>query len=247
MNERILAPKQQDTEEHWISISDMMAGLMIIFLFIAISYMLDVSADKKAIDKIVVTYEKLRADLYADLYEEFKDDLAKWNVVLDEDMLSMRFKEPEVLFARGSAEVRPLFREILNEFFPRYIKILSETKTNDGKYKYKDDIAEIRIEGHTSSEWEGVRDIEEVAYILNMELSQDRTRHVLNYVLQIKNPRIQQNRKWIRDNLTANGLSSSKLIRNLDGTQNPQESRRVEFRVRTNAEKRIVEILKRKE
>ena len=247
MNERILAPKQQDTEEHWISISDMMAGLMIIFLFIAISYMLDVSADKKAIDKIVVTYEKLRADLYADLYEEFKDDLAKWNVVLDEDMLSMRFKEPEVLFARGSAEVRPLFREILNEFFPRYIKILSETKTNDGEYKYKDDIAEIRIEGHTSSEWEGVRDIEEVAYILNMELSQDRTRHVLNYVLQIKNPRIQQNRKWIRDNLTANGLSSSKLIRNLDGTQNPQESRRVEFRVRTNAEKRIVEILKRKE
>ena len=246
MNDSILATKQQDTEEHWISISDMMAGLMVIFLFIAISYMLDVSADKDAIDKIVVTYEQLRADLYADLYDEFKDDLTKWNVVLDEDMLSMRFKEPEVLFARGSAEVRPLFRKILNEFFPRYIKILSETKTNDGEYKYKDDIAEIRIEGHTSSEWEGVRDIEEVAYILNMELSQDRTRHVLNYVLQIKNPRIQQNRKWIRDNLTANGLSSSKLIRNLDGTQNPQESRRVEFRVRTNAEKRIVEILKRK-
>ena len=242
MNDSILATKQQDTEEHWISISDMMAGLMVIFLFIAISYMLDVSADKDAIDKIVVTYEQLRADLYADLYDEFKDDLTKWNVVLDEDMLSMRFKEPEVLFARGSAEVRPLFRKILNEFFPRYIKILSETKTNDGEYKYKDDIAEIRIEGHTSSEWEGVRDIEEVAYILNMELSQDRTRHVLNYVLQIKNPRIQQNRKWIRDNLTANGLSSSKLIRNLDGTQNPQESRRVEFRVRTNAEKRIVEI-----
>ena len=246
MNDSILATKQQDTEEHWISISDMMAGLMVIFLFIAISYMLDVSADKDAIDKIVVTYEQLRADLYADLYDEFKDDLTKWNVVLDEDMLSMRFKEPEVLFARGSAEVRPLFRKILNEFSPRYIKILSETKTNDGEYKYKDDIAEIRIEGHTSSEWEGVRDIEEVAYILNMELSQDRTRHVLNYVLQIKNPRIQQNRKWIRDNLTANGLSSSKLIRNLDGTQNPQESRRVEFRVRTNAEKRIVEILKRK-
>ncbi len=247
MNDSILATKQQDTEEHWISISDMMAGLMVIFLFIAISYMLDVSADKDAIDKIVVTYEQLRADLYADLYDEFKDDLTKWNVVLDEDMLSMRFKEPEVLFARGSAEVRPLFRKILNEFFPRYIKILSETKTNDGEYKYKDDIAEIRIEGHTSSEWEGVRDIEEVAYILNMELSQDRTRHVLNYVLQIKNPRIQQNRKWIRDNLTANGLSSSKLIRNLDGTQNPQESRRVEFRVRTNADKRILEILKRKE
>ena len=38
MNDSILATKQQDTEEHWISISDMMAGLMVIFLFIAISY-----------------------------------------------------------------------------------------------------------------------------------------------------------------------------------------------------------------
>jgi outer membrane protein OmpA-like peptidoglycan-associated protein len=78
-----------------------------------------------------------------------------------------------------------------------------------------------------------------------MELSQDRTRRVLNYVLQIENPQIQQNKKWIRENLTANGLSSSKLIRNPDGTQNRKESRRVEFRVRTNAEKRIVEIIKR--
>ncbi len=36
MNENILTTREQDTEEHWISISDMMAGLMVIFLFIAI-------------------------------------------------------------------------------------------------------------------------------------------------------------------------------------------------------------------
>ena len=246
MNENILATREQDTEEHWISISDMMAGLMVIFLFIAISYMLHIRADKEKIEQIAVTYEKLQSDLYNDLEKEFRKDLDEWNAVLNKQTLSIRFKEPEVLFAKGKAEVRPLFRKILDEFFPRYIKILTETRTDDGEYKYKEDIAEIRIEGHTSSEWEGVKDKEEVAYILNMKLSQDRTRRVLNYALQIENPQIQQNRKWIRENLTANGLSSSKLIRNPDGTQNPEESRRVEFRVRTNAEKRIVEIIKRR-
>ena len=245
MNEDILTTREQDTEEHWISISDMMAGLMVIFLFIAISYMLHIRADKEKIEQIAVTYEKLQSDLYDDLEEEFKKDLDEWNAVLNKQTLSIRFKEPEVLFAQGEAEVRPLFRKILDEFFPRYIKILTETKNVDGEYKYKDDIAEIRIEGHTSSEWSEQVTARE-AYILNMELSQGRTRSVLNYVIQIENPQIQQNRKWIRYNLTANGLSSSKLIPNPDGTENSQESRRVEFRVRTNAEKRIVEIIKRR-
>lgn len=245
MNEDILTTKEQGTEEHWISISDMMAGLMVIFLFIAISYMLHIRADKEKIEQIAVTYEKLKYDLYDDLAEEFKKDLDKWNAVLNKQTLSIRFKEPEVLFAQGEAEVRPLFRKILDEFFPRYIKILTETKNVDGEYKYKEDIAEIRIEGHTSSEWsEQVTPRE--AYILNMELSQDRTRSVLSYAIQIENPQIQQNRKWIRDNLTANGLSSSKLIPNPDGSENARESRRVEFRVLTNAEKRIFEIIKRR-
>ncbi len=244
MNENILATREQETEEHWISISDMMAGLMVIFLFIAISYMLRIRADKEKIEQIAVTYEKLQSDLYEDLEEEFKKDLDNWNAVLNKQTLSIRFKEPEVLFAQGEAEVRPLFRKILDEFFPRYIRILTETKNVEGEYKYKNDIAEIRIEGHTSSEWS-----EQVtprkAYILNMELSQGRTRSVLEYVLQIPSSQIQQNRQWIRNNLTANGLSSSKLILNSDGAENPQESRRVEFRVRTNAEKRIVEIIQR--
>lgn len=243
MNENILTTKEKDTEEHWISISDMMAGLMVIFLFIAISYMLDIRADKEKIEQIAIAYEKLREDLYTDLHEEFKDDLPKWNADLNEE-LSIRFKEPEVLFDPGGAKVRSRFKKILDDFFPRYIKTLTETKTKEGKYKYKEDIAEIRIEGHTSSEWsEQVTPRE--AYILNMELSQRRTRSVLNYVLQIDKQHVQRSRKWIQDNLTANGLSSSKLVRKSDGIENRRESRRVEFRVRTNAEKRIVEILKR--
>ena len=245
MNEDILTTREQDTEEHWISISDMMAGLMVIFLFIAISYMLHVRAEQEKIEQIAVTYERLQSDLYADLEKAFEKDLNKWNAVLNKQTLSIRFKEPEVLFEPGSTEVRPPFKKILDDFFPRYIGILRESKNNNGEPKYINDIAEIRIEGHTSSEW--AEDTSpEAAYIHNMKLSQGRTRSVLEHVLQI--PSIRQDQKihhWLTHYLTANGLSSSKLITYSDGRENTGESRRVEFRVRTNAEKRIVEIINR--
>ena len=171
MNENILITKEQDTEEHWISISDMMAGLMIIFLFIAISYMLHVQSDRdraieeqKEIEEIVFTYKKLISDLHTDLEREFERDLETWNAVLNKQTLSIRFKEPEVLFEPGKAEVRPDFKKILDNFFPRYIRILRLPE-------YRENIAEIRIEGHTSSEWKEDTSTED-AYIRNMELSQ---------------------------------------------------------------------------
>ena len=44
--------------------------------------------------------------------------------------------------------------------------------------------------------------------------------------------------------ITANGLSFSHPILNEDGTENADLSRRVEFRIRTNAEKQLEEIAK---
>ena len=75
-----------------------------------------------------------------------------------------------------------------------------------------------------------------------MELSQDRARNVLQYVLEIRHPTIINNKEWIKKYLTANGLSSSKLIFDSDGEQNREESRRVEFRVVTKSEKLINEL-----
>jgi outer membrane protein OmpA-like peptidoglycan-associated protein len=76
-----------------------------------------------------------------------------------------------------------------------------------------------------------------------MGLSQARTRTVLQYVLTL--PKIEDQEAWVRARLTANGLSSSKLIWQNDHlTENQDASRRVEFKVRTNAEDRISDILK---
>ena len=221
-----------------LSLGDLMAGLLLIFVLVLAFLMLNLREQEDRLLKIVKAYREMRVDLSDDLDEEFEEDFKKWGVELDPKDASIRFTAPEVLFETGSAVVRQHFKDILNDFFPRYVKILT-------KDKYKKEIIEIRIEGHTSSRWEGVKDKEEIAYILNMKLSQDRTRSVLEYILKIQHSEIIQNIEWIRDNLTANGLSSSKLILNDDRTQNPEKSRRVEFRVRTNAEKLFDKLLEK--
>lgn len=194
--------------------------------------MLTVIKEKDKIKEIAVTYNKLQTELYDDLMTEFKNDLDNWNAEIDKQTLSVKFEAPEVLFASGSSTLQPKFKEILDDFFPRYVNIL----TNE---KYESDIEEIRIEGHTSSEW-SIEVPAEQAYFYNMELSQDRTRKVLEFVL--RNEKLDGDKNWIRDRLTANGLASSKLISS-NGIEDKEKSRRVEFRVRTNAEKRIVKIL----
>lgn len=233
------AERLADENPFSLSLGDLMAGLLLIFILVLSFTMLDLMEKEKRDDKlqqvllkIFTDYADLRGDLYIALETEFEEDLQRWNAVLDNQTLSLRFKEPEVLFEQGKADVRSDFKEMLDDFFPRYVQILKQPK-------YVEAIAEIRIEGHTSSEWSEDVSSEE-AYILNMELSQDRTRSVLQYVLQI--PAISSNRSWIRQYLTANGLSSSKLITHLDSTENSEESRRVEFRVRTNAEKQLEKI-----
>ena len=223
----------QNDESQWLPISDLMSVLMIVFMLIAISYMVKVSEEKEKIEEVAITYQKLQNDLYEDLTEEFKADLEKWDAVIDKNSLSVRFKSPDILFSVGSSNLKKKFKTILSDFFPRFIKILHNNK-------YRNDIEEIRIEGHTSKYWRE-QTPEDKAYIYNMKLSQDRTRNVLEYVLsKEENPQLIE---WIRENVTANGLSSSKLILDENGEQNRKLSRRVEFRIKTNAERRIAKIL----
>ena len=220
-------------EEHWIPLSDLMAGLMMMFMLIAIIFMVKVESDANKVKDIALIYDEMRAQLYQDLYSEFEKNLPDWGAELDRN-LTFRFKEPSVLFDHGKDTLKPRFIQILNDFFPRYVRILSADK-------YRNSIDEIRLEGHTSSVWSGSANANQ-AYFLNMALSQSRTRSALQYVLSL--PQIQEQRSWLKANLTANGLSSSKLIYHADGTENKDGSQRVEFKVRTNADVRISEILK---
>lgn len=230
-----LEPSPNDTleqEEHWVSVSDLMGGLMMVFLLISVIYMVQLEIESRKIKDVAILYDRLRTQLYEDLQREFADDLPRWGAELDPD-LSLRFYNTELLFDRGEADLNPAFSEILADFFPRYVAILT-------REKYRQDILEVRIEGHTSSDW-GVGTTPDEAYIRNMALSQARTRSALGYVLSL--PAVAPEKDWLTAHLTANGLSSSKLVLDSAGAEDDARSRRVEFRVRTDADGRIATIL----
>lgn len=232
---RLISKKHQalQGESHWIPLSDLMTGLMMIFLLISVLYMMQVQAQAKKTKSVAVLYDKLKRELYSDLLHEFRDDLPRWGAELRREDLVLQFKEPDVLFTVGSSELRERFKQILDGFFPRYVAILTSPR-------YRDSIMEVRIEGHTSSFWNNGAD-EQLSYMLNMELSQARTRSTLGYIMTM--PALRGNEAWLRRYLTANGLSFSRPVVNKDGSENILRSQRVEFRVVTNAEERIARIL----
>jgi outer membrane protein OmpA-like peptidoglycan-associated protein len=233
MATKALRAQPSPGEAHWIPLSDLMTGLMMMFLLIAVLYMVQIESQSKKMKEVVVLYDVLRTQLYKDLSGEFANDLDRWRAEISKENLTIQFKEPDVLFAVGSTELRPKFKEILDDFFPRYIRILTSEK-------YRSSITELRIEGHTSSVWTTDTNPRD-SYFLNMALSQERTRSTLQYVMGI--PSLAAQVPWLEQFATANGLSFSKLVRSSDGREDRAASQRVEFRVVTDAERRIAKIL----
>lgn len=220
-----------ENNEQWISMSDLMAGLMMVFMLIAIAFMRFAEIESDKIKEVAVTYQNTQVALYETLHEEFKADLELWDAEIDQTTLEFRFKSPEVLFGTGEISLRPQFKSILNDFFPRYLGVISN---------FRDNISEIRIEGHTSSVW-NIQTSADMAYFLNMELSQGRTRSVLQHVHSI--PSVAAERDWIKSKFAAVGYSSSQLVLDKQGEEDSERSRRVNFKVVTNAETQIRKII----
>jgi outer membrane protein OmpA-like peptidoglycan-associated protein len=225
------ARRREEGEGDWLSVSDLMAGLMVVFLFIAIAFLRPLSVQNERIRDIATAWQANEAAIRAALMAEFGDDLPRWNAEIEEETLLIRFRAPDVLFREGSAELQLPFEAVLAAFFPRYAAVLRF---------HRDAIEEVRIEGHTSSDW-GTATAGEEAYFRNMALSQARTRAVLQHALTL--PAVQADRDWLQPLLTANGLSSSRPILGPDGAEDREGSRRVEFRVRTRARGEIMRIL----
>lgn len=208
---------ESGADEQWAPMSDLMAALMLIFMFVAIIFV------RTVVDAEGVQREECE-NMHRILATRFGQDFEDWDVELLKD-LTIRFRNPEILFAQGRDIVSPRFREILENFFPRYVDVLRSPQ-------FLREVREVRIEGHTSSEWNGNSSPIE-GYFKNMELSQDRTRAILHLVLQLNMP--DEDFKWLRPLITANGLSSSKPILDRNGSEDRRRSRRVEFRLMTRA------------
>lgn len=206
----------------------MMSGLMLVFLFIAISFMIEVESEKQEMKDIAISYRDTKANLNEALYAEFENDLQAWGASLTKDN-SITFHSPDVLFEVSKSDITDDFKSILEEFFVRYVKVLTSKE-------YKDEIKELRVEGHTSDKWGSVLSEKEI-YLKNMKLSQSRAYSVLSYCYSLEGETIKENRTWLEKHFRANGMAFSKL-------KEKDKARRVEFSVEMKSEDKVYEILK---
>lgn len=218
-------------ESQWMSVSDLMAGLMIVFLFVAVALMRDAMQERDTIKEIAVAFQEDQKSIYNALVAEFDTDLKRWNAEIDKDTLTFTFNSPDVLFRNSEKTLSLRYKALLQDFFPRYMDVLNA---------HKHAITEVRIEGHTSSVWNSSVS-QSQAYFNNMRLSQDRTRSVLEYVHQL--PALSHHNGWITAHVAAVGYSSSKPILDRYGQEDKSRSRRVAFRVISDAERKIKQIL----
>ena len=118
-----------------------------------------------------------------------------------------------VFFETARSEIKEEGKQLLNRFIPVYLSVLLSEK-------YRDYLGEIIIEGHTDSTG---------TYNNNLRLSQQRALQVALYILDM--PGLSRAQvQLLQQILTATGRSWADLKVDASGAEDPEASRRVEFK-----------------
>lgn len=118
-----------------------------------------------------------------------------------------------VFFETGKSDIKEEGKRLLDRFIPVYLNVLLSDQ-------YADYLGEIIIEGHTDSTG---------TYDNNLKLSQQRALQVALYVLNMPGLSRQQV-ALLQQILTATGRSWADLKYDQNGQEDPEASRRVEFK-----------------
>ena len=159
------------------------------------------------------------------MIKDLSDSLAEANLtaVVDPKTGDIML-DSAVFFETGKSEIRPEGKALLDRFVPVYLDVLLRDE-------YSDYLGEIIIEGHTDSSG---------TYESNLKLSQDRALQVALYILGMPGLRPEQRAK-LQQIMTAQGRSYADLVY-VNGVEDPQASRRVEFKFRLKDAEMISEI-----
>ena len=226
-------------DENYIAFSDIMTCLMIIFLFVAISYIME-----------VFSTNFIKDEMYNTITEKMINELEKNNVKLGKD-LSLKFfnndkNNKDILFETGAEEMTDNFKAKVSEIWPLYQNIIVQ----DTFLNY---ISEIRIEGHTDTL--PPKNSISNSYEYNLNLSSLRAQQVLKFIKdQQSYLRLDSTKKSrLQYLLTANGMSYSRALNDSNEVAylsnnksiNQDKSRRVEFRIVTTNQKLIESLIKK--
>lgn len=240
---------------YWQSYSDMMASLLMVFiLIVAISIVSlnqyrarlaeqneELLARQELLEKQNEEFLKLKEELEAkqgeidriigikqEIIEALNEEFSKQDITIDIDQQTGAIVfDSSILYDRSAYRLKNDGRKFLDKFLPIYIGVLFGDD-------FREDIAEIIIEGHTDTE---------SGYMYNLGLSQQRALSVVEYILSDSSLSGKQ-KEQLRAIITANGRSFSNPVYNKKGKVDAAKSRRVEVKFRLKDEEMILELQK---
>ena len=180
------------------------------------------ATQQKKIDNII--------GVKADVIEALQKEFSKNNVSVDIDAQTGALTlNANVLFDYDKSELTDEGKQELADILPIYCKVLLQKD-------YKKYLAEIIIDGYTDTDGD---------YAYNLELSQERSLAVAQYLLDIQGEFLTEDQSLdLQDYLTVNGHSMANPILDADGNVDKEASRRVEVKFRLKDDEMIEELSK---
>lgn len=190
-----------------LSLGDLMAGLLLIFVLLLSFVMLRLESTIGEFDE----RERIKKLLISRLLQELSD----FDVEVDPDTGVIRITEG-ILFDFGEDELKQAGKAFLRKFTPKYTGILLSDSL------VKEHIAQVIIEGHTDNVG---------GYEYNLDLSLRRAKSVAAYLFT-EEFGVFHYADDLKKLLSANGRSFVKPIARNDTPQGRAQNRRVEFQFR---------------
>ncbi len=167
-------------------------------------------------DASIVQLATATSSLYEQLCKLFEEEIKKGEIKITKD-LNIEFIADTLTFKVGTYKLSAKQKEYLKRFSQKLIPFL---------YKYKNQIATLEINGHSSKEWQ--KSSFESGYLKNEKLSLNRSHETLSEIFIHQNHTMQ---KWLTSILKGSGYSYSKpLFKN--HTYDAIHSRRVNISIK---------------
>lgn len=206
--------EEGDGNVFWVTMSDLLLGLMVVFLVLFVFTFIGFS--QRELEKQKTNY---------DVSEELAQALEQKHVKVEIDKFSGRIKISDLeLFELNSWELSDKGREYLSKFVPVYFDTILKNP------KIKENISQIIIEGHTDSHTFIGANSPEMRYYKNMDLSIKRASSVAEYIVfaNYQGKKTYENEMFKLLSVQGKGSSEPIIV---NGKEDFAKSRRVELKI----------------
>ncbi len=236
--------------DYWMSYSDLMSGLLLVFIILLIGVLYvskhDMEVKVKKLDEqaqqIEAEQKKLKAaeadlkhlnsglsdvfDVRTRLLERLREQFSNSDseVTFDDATGAVRLGS-NILFDEGSDTLSKRGQQAIAKHMPVYLNALLSDP------ELRKEVDQIIFEGHTNSNYSGSSSAE-AAYLFNLQLSQNRAYSAMTYVIS-SGVATDFDAQPL---LSAIGFSHSRPILDADKIENKERSRRLEIKFRLKDE-----------